>query len=212
VTATCTGSSEATADTPLWQLSATYGLAASELSFSNDETVSVRRRVVSVGIERRLGDRWAIQAGAGASLGGDLQLGDERYDLAPGWVASLGGSLRILEGEGMDPFLLAALSIAVGSALAQGPTDEAMFTASDARLSLTVGKVFWHALAPYAVARVFGGPVFWKRHGESITGTDKYHVELGVGLLATAGGRMGAFFELIPLGERSVSLGASVAF
>jgi hypothetical protein len=212
VTATCSGSPEAGADTPLWQLSATYGVASSELSLSNDEDASVRRRVVSLGIERRLGDRWAIQAGAGASLGGDLGVGDVRYDLAPGWVASLGCSWRILAGEGMDPFLLAALGISVGSALARGPTDEAAFTASDARLSLTAGKVFWQGLAPYAVVRVFGGPVFWRRHDESITGTDKYHVQLGLGLLATAGGRTGAFFELIPLGERSASLGANLAF
>jgi hypothetical protein len=212
VTATCSGAPDTTADTPLWQLSASYGIASSELSLSNGEDASVRRRAVSVGFERRLGDRWAIQAGAGASLGGDVQVGDDRHDLAPGWVASIGGSWRILAGEGMDPFVLAALGITVGSALAQGPTDEAAFTASDARLSLTVGKIFWQGLAPYAVARVFGGPVFWKRHDESITGTDKYHVQLGLGVLATARGRTGAFFELIPLGERAASLGANVAF
>jgi hypothetical protein len=187
-------------------------VSSSELDFSNGETVDVRRRIVSAGLERRLGDRWAVQAGGGASLGGDLRVGDERHELAPGWVASLGGSLRILDGEGMDPFLLTALSVAVGSSQAEGPVDVAAFTAVDARLSLTVGKLFWRSLAPYAVARVFGGPVFWRRHDEKVTGTDQHHVELGAGLLATAGGKVGAFLEVIPLGARSVSCGANVAF
>jgi len=77
---------------------------------------------------------------------------------------------------------------------------------------LTVGKVFWQSLAPYAVARFFGGPAIWKRHDESVTGSDRYHVQLGAGVLATAAGRMGAFVEVIPLGERSFSLGATVSF
>jgi hypothetical protein len=196
----------------MWQLGVTYGVSASDLNLSNDESALVRRRVVSAGLERRLGDRWAIQAGLGASLGGDVTVGDERYDLAAGWVASLGGSLRLLDGEGMDPFLLVAVTAAVGSAKAEGPADEAAFTTTDIRGSLTVGKVFWQSLAPYAVARVFGGPAIWKRHDQSVTGSDKYHVQLGAGLLATAAGRVGAFVEVIPLGERSFSLGATVSF
>jgi hypothetical protein len=87
-----------------------------------------------------------------------------------------------------------------------------MLTAIDARLSATVGKMFWDGLGPYAVARVFGGPVFWERHAEPVTGTDRYHLQLGAGLLAAAPGAVTAFFELIPLGEQAVTTGLAASF
>lgn len=189
-----------------------HSLTSTELSFSNDEEAAVRRRAVSVSLERRLGDRWAIQAGGGASLGGDVSVGDERYDFQPGWLASLGVSFRILDGQDLVPFLLASLSTAVSSAQAERPDEEAMFTATDIRASVTVGKMFWGGIAPYAVTRVFGGPVFWERGGEDVTGTDDYHFQLGAGLLVSAHGRVNAYAEIIPLGERSASFGASVSF
>jgi hypothetical protein len=196
----------------VWQIAATYSLSISDLSLSTGDEAIVRRRGVSAALERRLGDDWTVQASAGASLGGDLTVNDERYDFAPGWEASLGASYRILDGTGLEPFLVAALTAAVGSAKTTRGPEEASFTALDARLSLLVGKLFWKSVAPYAVARVFGGPVFWSQHEESLTGTDKYHVQLGLGLLAAANGRMGAFFEIVPLGERAVSFGANVSF
>jgi hypothetical protein len=189
-----------------------HGLTSTDLSFSNDEEAQLRRRAVSASLERRLGERWSIQAGAGASLGGDVTIGGERYDFDPGWLASVGGSFRILEGVGLEPFLLAGLTTAVSSTQATRGDDEAMFTAVDVRGSVTVGKLFWRGIAPYALARVFGGPVFWERGGEDITGSDDYHFQLGAGLLATAAGRVSAFAEIVPLGERSATFGANVAF
>ncbi len=87
-----------------------------------------------------------------------------------------------------------------------------MFTATDARASATVGKLFWEAIAPFATVNAFGGPIFWRRGGEDITGQDDDHFQLGGGLLATAEGRGNACAEIIPLGERALRLGASMAF
>ena len=196
----------------MWQISATYSLSTSDLNLSTGDSAVERRRSLSAALERRIGDDWTVQASAGASLGGDLTVNDARYDFAPGWAASLGASYRILDGSGIEPFLVAAITAAVGSAKTTRGDEQATFTALDARLSLVVGKVFWNSLAPYAVARVFGGPVFWSLQGDSLTASDKYHVQLGLGLLATAGGRTGAYFEIVPLGERAVSFGANVAF
>ncbi|MBW2525199.1 MAG: hypothetical protein JRI23_13530 [Deltaproteobacteria bacterium] len=196
----------------MWNVSIAHGLTSTDLSFSNDEEAKLRRRGITASLERRLGERWAVQVGGGASLGGDVTISGERYDFAPGWLASLGGTFRILEGEGLEPFLLAGLTAAVSSTQAERPGEEAMFTAVDARGSITVGKLFWGGIAPYALARVFGGPVFWERGGEEITGSDDHHFQLGAGLLATAAGRVSAFAEIVPLGERSASFGASVAF
>lgn len=197
---------------PLWSVALVHGLTSTDLTFSNDEEAALRRRAVTASLERRLGERWAIQASAGASLGGDVSVAEERYDFDPGWLASLGGTFRILEGAGLEPFLLAGLTAAVSSTQASRHEEQAMFTAVDVRGSITVGKLFWGGIAPYALTRVFGGPVFWQRGGEEITGSDDYHFQLGAGLLATASGRVSAFAEIVPLGERSATFGASVLF
>ena len=182
------------------------------MTLSNDEDALVRRRLVSAGLEHRLDERWALQLGVGASLGGDVTVAEDRYELGPGWLASAGASFRILEGTGIEPFLLVSLGLGAGMARAERDDEEAWFTALDARLSLTVGKLFWNALAPYGVARLFGAPAIWERAGETVTGQDDYHVQLGLGLLAAAGGLAGAFVEVIPLGERAVTVGASASF
>lgn len=193
-------------------MSLAHGLTSTDLSFSNDEQAALRRRALTATLERRLGERWAVQAGAGASLGGDVTIAGDRYELDPGWLATLGGSFRILEGAGPEPFLLAALAASVSSAQAVGRQQEAPFTGVDVRASATVGKIFWGGVAPYAVVRAFGGPVLWERNGEDVTGTDESHFQLGAGLLATARGRVSAYLEIIPLGERAATFGASVAF
>lgn len=182
------------------------------MTLTNDEEALVRRRLVSAGLERKLDERWALQLAAGASLGGDITVGPERYALAPGWLASAGASFRILEGTGIEPFLLASLLLGAGMARAERGDEDAWFTALDARLSLTVGKLFWNALAPYGVARVFGAPAIWERGRETVTGQDDYHVQLGLGLLASARGLAGAFIEVIPLGEQAITVGASASF
>ena len=198
----------------MWQVAAAYGVSSTDLDFSNDEEAAVRRRSVTVSMERRFGERWAVQAGGGLSLGGDVTVSGDRYDLEPGWLVTAGGSFRVLDGQEWLPFLLLSAASTVSSATAVGPrAEEASFTAIDAlRVSLTVGKVFADAFAPYLVARAFAGPVFWERNGEDVTGTDQNYYQLGGGLLVTAGGRVSAYAEVIPLGELSASVGASVSF
>lgn len=190
---------------------------STDISLSNDEGGALRRGGLSLGFERRLADRWGLHLSGGASLMGDLTIGEDRYELDPGWMASLGGSVRVLDDEGFVPFLVIGISGAVSSAgtertTAAGVLEEATFTATDFRASITVGKLFWQAVAPFAVARVFGGPIFWERNGEELTGSDDNHYQLGGGLLVSAFGRVNAYTEIIPLGETAISVGASVSF
>ncbi len=185
---------------------------STELTFSNDEGAALRRRAVTFGLERRLGEAWAIQLTGGLSLGGDVTVGKERYELSPGWLAALSGSYRVLDGDRYAPFLVVGLAAAVSSVGAQRGEEEAMFTATDMRVSAAVGKLFWQTIAPFAMVNAFGGPVFWERGGEAITGSDDHHYQLGGGLLVTAQGQWNAYAEIVPLGERALRVGASLAF
>jgi hypothetical protein len=62
------------------------------------------------------------------------------------------------------------------------------------------------------LARVFGGPVFWRYQGEAVTGSDTHHYQLGAGLALRLSKNFNAFVEGVPLGERALSLGGGVAF
>src|SRR6185436_2923753 len=154
--------------------------------------------------------RWSIEVAAGASIGGSLTADDARYRVGEGFLASASASFAILDGQGSAPFLLASLSFAGSGAptslegAAEGTSGASLY-AFDARVGLMVGKTFWNALSPYLAARAFGGPVLWTIDGEDATGTDRYHVQAAVGVLATALRRLDVFVEIAPLGERAVA-------
>lgn len=60
---------------------------------------------------------------------------------------------------------------------------------------------------PYATARGFGGPVWWRRAGSEQIGSDRYHVTAGAGLIVRLPGSFDVTAEAMPLGERSAALG-----
>ncbi len=138
-------------------------------------------------------------------------MGEERYDLRPGWLAVVAGSFRVLDGRELRPFILLGLAGAVGGTQTERADEQTGYTALDIRLSGMVGKLFGDAVGPYAVARAFGGPVFWQRHGEDVRGADQHFFQLGGGVVASSG-LVDAYVEVAPLGERSASFGASVMF
>jgi hypothetical protein len=86
------------------------------------------------------------------------------------------------------------------------------YTAIDVRLGGQLGVDIAGVLRPYAVARAFGGPVFWSYAGEAVTGTDTHHYQLGAGLGVRLSRQLNAFAEGIPLGEQALSAGVGLAF
>jgi len=78
------------------------------------------------------------------------------------------------------------------------------------RGGVIVGKTFARFFTPYAVARVFGGPVFWQCGAGVDLGGDVHHFQVGAGLTLTLANRVDVFFEGIPLGERALSGGVGV--
>lgn len=172
------------------------------------------RRAASFMIERRISDTVTVGGGAGVGLPGYLEAGGERYSIGPGWLLSAAMSWRLLEGRKSLPFLLLSASLGASGASTESiyaVAPAAPLIALDIRAGLLVGKTFWDALSPYAAARVFGGPVFWERHGESVVGTDTRHFQVAVGVSSALPGGLDLFAEVAPLGERAVTIGAGLA-
>lgn len=173
----------------------------------------MRRSAASVAGEYRFTDDWTVTAGAGASLYGDLTVARERFVLDPGPLAVLGVSYRILPGVGWEPFVMLSVagSVSTSATTSELTGEEARLTALDARVAVVAGEVFADTFAPYAALRGFGGPIFWERGQREVSGSDKYHYAVGIGALVTAGW-IDAFFEVVPLGERSLNTGAAFTF
>jgi hypothetical protein len=165
-----------------------------------------------------------VQLGAGLGHGGQLVV-EERtgaevarvhHEMSPGWLATLSGSWRVVNGVGSAPFVLLSATLGAAGArteeVAAGETETAGYTAMDLRLGVAVGKTFFQVLSPYAAARVFGGPIFWRFRGEDRTGTDRHHYQLGLGVAVSLPRRFDVFAEGAPLGERAATIGAGVAF
>ena len=93
-----------------------------------------------------------------------------------------------------------------------GAADNVSYEAFDLRVGALVGTTIFEVLSPYAVGRAFGGPVFWRYQGASVTGTDAHHFQVGGGVTLLVARRVSLFAEGIPLGERAAAAGGAVAF
>lgn len=156
--------------------------------------------------------RFSLQAGAGTTLGGDLLMPGGRFVFLPGVAAALGASWRVVDAH---PFVVlsSVLSFSAATTKHEGADESRTgYEAFDLRAGAIVGTTFFNALSPYATARVFGGPVFWRYQGAAVTGTDVSHFQLGGGFALLVARHVDVFAEGIPLGERAVSAGVSIAF
>ncbi|TKD07592.1 hypothetical protein [Polyangium fumosum] len=199
----------------LYRVGATVGYAWTNLVFAGKYDVAIDRRAAVATFERRLGSAWTLQLGAGGILWGSLREGARRYDFGPGWSASVATSYRLLDGRDRFPFLILGASLAVAGAQTREARPDAPvvpYYAGDLRLSAVAGKTFYDVLSPYALARVFGGPIFWQVDGVDRQGTDRYKFQLGLGLVASLPIGLDVFAEIVPLGERSVTSGAGFSF
>jgi hypothetical protein len=181
--------------------------------------VLIERRAISASVDYRLSAASTLSFGGGASLGGRLVMNGNRYEIAPGWLATASYSRRLLDGRGAAPFLLFGVSGGgSGASTQQMILGRAMSTSAvslyafDIRIGLTVGKTFWNVLSPYAAVRAFGGPVIWNIDGKTRTGTDQRHFQVAVGMVSSLPRGFDLFAEVAPGGERAVTIGGGVGF
>lgn len=180
--------------------------------------MGIERRAVTASFEYRIRPDMTLGGGAGAGLGGLFTVGAERHRVNPGWLLTATWSRRLIDPVGNKPFLL--LGLAFGASGASTTREQAgtpaprsaPLYALDLRLALTVGKTFWGVLSPYASARAFGGPVFWRYRDESLTGGDKYHFQLAAGVATALPRGFDVFVDGSPLGERALTMGLGKSF
>ena len=172
-----------------------------------------RRGNVGASFERRLSDRFTFAGTLGAAVGGSLRIGRDAFDLQPGPFGAASLSYRAVDDRKARPFVLFSASVAASAATTtlRGSDVSNSIVSGDVRLGVTAGKTIAHMLTPYVAARVFGGPILWTYAGQSATGTDAYHYQLGAGF-SLALGRFDLHLELAPLGERDLALGGGFAF
>ncbi len=158
---------------------------------------------------------WSLQASLGMVISGSLdgQLGN--YRLEPGILGSASLSYTFLDGTGALPYVAASLTAGVASASTYNeadPSDRPQLTALDFRLSAVIGKRLFGFWLPYGGVAVFGGPVFFAPHGQSLTGGDEHHFRLSVGSSFSLPAHLEAFVEVGFLGEQNVLVGLGYAF
>lgn len=169
------------------------------------EQLRLEAMALSASLEWRISQRWTLAAAAGGILFGRLtESNGNTFDFRGGAVGSLSASFLALEQGRWWPFIMVAASLAV-SGVSTEPTP---YAAADLRLTATVGYTFFERLTPYAVGRLFGGPVFWR----SQTGTDLYHYQVGAGAVVSLPFGFDLSVEVIPLGEQRLIGGLGYSF
>jgi len=197
---------------PKWRAGASYAFNSTALRLGGTRFDNTRN-VVFATLDWRMSPAWAFEIGAGSILGGTLATGPERYDFDPGLLAAAGVSWRALEADGARPFVAftGQLAFVATTTRPSGVPDATStgYEALDARIGAVAGWPLLGTITPYAIARAFGGPVFWHHGADAVSGGDVHHYQFGAGLFVRWG-RVDIFLEGVPLGEQSLSAGAGV--
>lgn len=198
---------------PIIRLTAGYAYTSTTLLFGSGRRADLSRHAVLGGVEVPLASKLSLQVGAGGIAGGALTHGASRDEIGPGWSGYVGIAGRVVDGAGAAPFVQLTAAISTTHMLTRTLTDTPRYTAFDARVGAVVGKTFFDALTPYAVARAFGGPIYWRFDDEAVTGTDLYKYQLGGGVsLALLARKVDLFVEGVAFGERGVAAGLGTTF
>jgi hypothetical protein len=203
------------AERPRWHVGASAVYTSTAIHFAEAGGYPETRRSIVASLAYQPTPRLSFQLAAGATVGGRLETPTGQYDFASGPTAAVGASYRIVTGT--RPFVLVTSTLsfseaATRPAAAAGSGPSESYTAFDLRVGGLVGTTLWRVLSPYGVARVFGGPVYWRYQGDRVTGTDTHHYQIGAGLTVAILRRANVFAEGIPVGERALAVGAAFAF
>jgi hypothetical protein len=200
---------------PKWRVGASYAFTSTAIRFNSDTRFDETRHVVFATVDYRFKPDWAFEIGLGSILGGGLGTGAGEQEFRPGLLAAAGASWRVFAPDGARPFVALTGQLALAatstrpSGLASAPATG--YQAADLRIGAVAGWPLLQVLTPYALARVFGGPVYWTYQGAGVTGTDVHHFQVGAGVLARFG-QLDIFAEGVPLGEQTIAVGAGVLF
>jgi hypothetical protein len=196
-----------------FRVSAGFGGARTTLGFTSGVDAAVQELSAVGRLELLVRPRLSIFAGAGSLIGGDVRVAGVDYTFQPGWLATAGLSWLAVTETPARPFVVLSgvASYAAASTQPMGGGASAPWRAGDVRLGAAVGKSFG-PVRPYAVARVFGGPVSWRIADTALTGSDRHHYQLGAGAAVQLPGHLDLSVEAAALGEQGLVVGAGYAF
>jgi hypothetical protein len=209
--ATCSLAEHREATRSRWSVGATGTYTDTALRFDGTLRAAQTRAAALAVLAYLPTSSLALEAGLGASFGGALTLPDGKHEFLPGPSASLGLAWRFLDAPSYFALLTSALSFSANRT-EHGGDPRVSYTAFDLRLGAEFGLNLANVLHPYVLARAFGGPVYWTYAGQSVTGTDIHHYQVGAGVAVGLPGHLSLFAEGVPLGERAISGGLSFAF
>jgi hypothetical protein len=194
-----------------WSLGVTGAYTDTALRFDSSLRAAETRTAALAVLAYLPTSSLALEAGIGASFAGTLTLPDGKHEFLPGPSGLLGAAWRLLD-QSSYFLLLTAVASFTANRTEQSGAPHVSYTAFDLRLGAEFGLNLVKVLHPYVLARAFGGPVFWQYQGKDVTGTDIHHYQLGLGLAVGLPAGLSLFAEGVPLGERALSGGLSVAF
>ncbi len=196
---------------PHWAVGASGLYSSTRLRFTDSLSAHQVRYATLATLAYLPTAKLVLQVGIGAAFGGSLTLPDGRYEFSPGPTASIGADYRVFDDGRYFLLLTSGFSFATARTHATGQASES-YAAFDLRLGAQFGIELARTVRPYAVARVFGGPVFWRYKNEDVTGTDTHHYQLGAGVAVRVSKALNLFAEGVPLGEQAVAVGVGLAF
>jgi hypothetical protein len=188
------------------------GAIRTEINFDDDQTFDLEQQAITAFGGYTLHSGWSLRLSAGVITGGSLERDDApvRFGLRPGGMVGFAGSRQWTPGDGRW-FVTGtgSFSIALASTRMEGGGPNERFLAGDLRIGAIAGRTFADRISPYLLARAFGGPVFWTIAGDSVSGGDASHLQLGAGLSVTLPWKLTATVDVSAVGEQAVSLGVS---
>jgi len=200
-----------------WVTAVGYRRFTSALRFEGDLDRELTAETASTSLGRMLGDTWMLRASIARVMAGHIRgAGKGTATIVQGWMFGASLSRRFTIDDLPNLYIGGSASFAMQfSRAGYGGTDgTSALTAADLRLGATVGWMILERFVPYATARVFGGPVFWRAlaDGGDLSGTDRYHFQVGGGLTAIIVSGLYITAEHVPLGEKSSSIELGVRF
>jgi hypothetical protein len=189
------------------------GGARTTIRFTNGPEAGLQQASVVARLEWMVRPRVALFVGAGSVVAGTVRADGADHTLEPGWLATAGVAWLALSETARRPFLSASAMLGYLAAHTRldDNSPDVPWRAADVRVGITVGKTFRFA-RPYVAARAFGGPVSWHVGGQSMTGTDSHHYQLGAGIALDLPAYFDLSVEAAPLGEQGLAAGLGYRF
>lgn len=198
----------------MWTVTAAAGWFDTTIDFGPPEADLSETSAV-VGASRRFGADLTVRLAAGVILGGTLEIGTREFDVGTGGLLSAAVTRRWSFGAKRRFF--AAVTGALSGSFTKttentAGADSENLRAIDLRVGGIAGITLAKRFSPYVLLRGFGGPVLWHLDGEDLTGSDKNKYQVGAGMSLALPGNIAVVVDGSALGERSLSVGAALAF